>query len=50
MPNNAMASVGRNLASFGIGQLRENFPTFSRKTLKVWLVPLHMSFFSSPQL
>ena len=35
---------------FGIGRLRENFPGFSRKTLKVWLVPLPMSFFSSPQL
>ena len=34
---------------FGIGRLRENFPVFSRKTSKVWLVPLPMSFFSSPR-
>ena len=26
MPNDAMALVRRNLASFGIGRLRENFP------------------------
>ena len=24
---------------FGIGRLREKFPVFSRKNLKVWLVP-----------
>ena len=39
MPNDAMASVGRNLASFGIGQLRDKFLLFSLKSLKVWLVP-----------
>ena len=33
---------------FGIGRLRENFPVFFRKTLKLWLVPLPMSF-SSPR-
>ena len=34
MPTDVMASVGRNLASFGTGRLRENFPG----KLKVWLV------------
>ena len=35
---------------FGIGRLRENFAVLSWKTLKVWLVPLPMHFFSSLQL
>ena len=30
MPNDAMASVGGNLASFGIGMLRENFRGFRK--------------------